>query len=113
MWVGINSFYNEQISSGVDESDTERYRKWKESQNENKSPGGDFYRTLGSRLEHRLVVALANSAKEGRTQYTEVYRLTNTNRKTFSKLLCDIAREFGVECVNLFYFMNKMNIMWS
>lgn len=25
----------------------------------------------------------------------------------------DIAREFGVKCVNLFYFMNKMNIKWS
>ncbi|MDO5575182.1 MAG: ImmA/IrrE family metallo-endopeptidase [bacterium] len=161
VWVGVNSFYNEQISAGTNESDMEQlcnavaaeilvprdlflqawekaagtdlevvealskyfkcsryvivrkaldlkkitkkrygevvtilmeqYRKWKESQNENKSSGGDYYKTLGSRLDHRLVVALANSAKEGRTQYTEVYRLTNTNRKTFSKLLCDIG----------------------
>lgn len=161
VWVGVDSFYNEQISGGAAESDieqlcnavaaellvptdlfltswkqaegtdiekveslaklfkcsryvvvrkaldqnkinqkrygeiaaifTEQYRKWKEDQNENKSPGGDFYRTLGSRLDHRLVMALANSAKEGRTQYTEVYRLTNTNRKTFSKLLCEIG----------------------
>lgn len=25
----------------------------------------------------------------------------------------DIAREFGVKCVNLFYFMSKTNIEWS
>lgn len=161
VWVGINSFYNDQISVGMDENETEKicnavaaeilvptdmfvrawkneegtdiekidvlarkfkcskyviarraldlnkiskkrygemvailmeqYQKWKETQSEKRSSGGDYYRTLGSRLDHRLVVALGNSAKEGRTQYTEVYRLTNTNRKTFSKLLCDIG----------------------
>lgn len=25
----------------------------------------------------------------------------------------DIAKEFGVKCVNLFYLMNKMNVVWS
>lgn len=69
----------------------EQFEKWKEVQNSKKSPGGNFYKTLSSRLDHRLVVALENSAKEGRTQYTEVYRLTNTNRKTFSKLLSDMG----------------------
>lgn len=70
---------------------TEQFRKWKEQQKANKTPGGDFYRTLGSKLDHRFVYALASSAKEGRTLYTEVYRLTNTNRKTFGKLLADIG----------------------
>lgn len=70
---------------------TEQYKKWKEQQNANESSGGNFYRTLGSKLDHRFVYALASSAKEGRTQYTEVYRLTNTNRKTFGKLLADIG----------------------
>lgn len=70
---------------------TEQFKKWKNDQNEEKSSGGDFYRTLSSRLDHRFLIALANSAREGRTQYTEVYRLTNTNRKTFSKLLSDIG----------------------
>ena len=70
---------------------TVQFKKWKNDQDEEKKSGGDFYRTLGSRLDHRFVVALANSAREGRTQYTEVYRLTNTNRKTFSKLLSDIG----------------------
>lgn len=70
---------------------SEQYKKWKEDQSEKKSSGGDFYKTLGSRLDHRFIEALANSAKEGRTQYTEIYRLTNTNRKTFGKLLHDIG----------------------
>lgn len=70
---------------------TRQYKEWKEKQDANKNTGGDFYRTLGSKLDHRLVYALASSAREGRTQYTEVYRLTNTNRKTFGKLLEDIG----------------------
>lgn len=70
---------------------TAQYKKWKEQQEANKNPGGDFYKTLGSKLDHRFVYALASSVKEGRTQYTEVYRLTNTNRKTFGKLLADIG----------------------
>ena len=70
---------------------TKKYTEWKERKEIGKNSGGDFYRTLGSKLDHRLVNALASSAKEGRTQYTEVYRLTNTNRKTFGKLLADIG----------------------
>lgn len=70
---------------------TEQFRKWKNNQDEEKKSGGDFYKTLSSKLDHKFVVALANSAREGRTQYTEVYRLTNTNRKTFGKLLSDIG----------------------
>ena len=159
IWLGVDSFYNDQISSGSDESNTEQvcnavaaellvpkdifiaqwrisagnnmeklnilskyfkcsryviarkaldtgkiskkvygelvaaltkqYKDWKDKQS--KGSGGDYYRTLGSKLDHRLVFALASSASEGRTQYTEVYRLTNTNRKTFSKLLSDIG----------------------
>jgi Zn-dependent peptidase ImmA (M78 family) len=68
-----------------------QYKQLKEHEDQKKSSGGDFYKTLGSKLDHRLVNALASSAKEGRTQYTEVYRLTNTNRKTFGKLLSDMG----------------------
>ena len=70
---------------------TEKYHEWKAKQDSVKSTGGDYYRTLQSRLDHRLVISLANSASEGRTQYSEVYRLTNTNRKSFGKLLSDIG----------------------
>lgn len=55
--------------------------------NSSKKSGGDYYNTMVSRLDHRLVTALANSAKEGKTQYREVYQLTNTNRVTFEKII--------------------------
>lgn len=67
------------------------YQEWRENQKEQKGSGGDYYRTLGSKLDHRFVEALAQSAKAGRTQYTEVYHLTNTNRKTFSRLVNEIG----------------------
>ena len=67
-----------------------QYEEWKDTQAQ-KNPGGNYYRTLKSRLDHRFVHALEQSAKEGQTQYTEVYRLTNTNRKTFQKLVNEIG----------------------
>ena len=67
-----------------------QYEEWKDTQAQ-KNPGGNYYRTLKSRLDHRFVHALEQSAKEGQTQYTEVYRLTSTNRKTFQKLVNEIG----------------------
>jgi len=67
------------------------YQKWRDEQKDSKGSGGDYYRTLRSKLDHRFVKALEQSAKSGRTQYTEIYRLTNTNRKTFSRLVNEIG----------------------
>lgn len=66
------------------------FREWKEKQSEKKTGGGNFYKTMSSRLDHRFILALSQSAKEGKTQYTDLYRMTNTNRKTFQKLLGEI-----------------------
>ncbi|MDR2854593.1 MAG: ImmA/IrrE family metallo-endopeptidase [Methanomicrobiales archaeon] len=60
------------------------YNKQKEKQ---KGGGGDFYRTSISRLDPRFLFALDNSIKEGKTQYTDAYRLTNLNRTSFDKIL--------------------------
>ena len=68
-----------------------QYNNWKVNQLQEKESGGNYYRTLGSKLDHRFVNALAQSAREGRTQYTEVYHLTSTNRKTFSRLVDEIG----------------------
>lgn len=73
-----------------------QYKQWKNSQVQEKGSGGNYYRTLGSKLDHRFVNALAQSAREGKTQYTEVYRLTNTNRKTFSRLVDEIGGAKGM-----------------
>lgn len=48
------------------------YNKQKENR---KGGGGDFYRTSISRLDPRFLCALDSSIKEGKTQYTDAYRL--------------------------------------
>lgn len=50
------------------------------------SGGGDYYRTLSSRIDHRFFGMLRNSAAEGKTLYSDAFRLTNTNRSTFATL---------------------------
>lgn len=49
--------------------------------------GGDFYATTASRLDNRFLMAVDSSVKEGKTLFTDAYRLTNTSRKTFSNLI--------------------------
>jgi len=50
------------------------------------SSGGDYYATVSSRVDRRFFSLLFKSVSEGKTQYTEAFRLTNTNRKTFVRL---------------------------
>ena len=59
-----------------------------------KSFGGDYYATAATRIDNRFLIALDNSVREGKTQYTDAFRLTHTNRKTFSNLL-DKVRGVG------------------
>jgi len=60
--------------------------KYKE-QKKGQTSGGNYYNTLKTRVDNRLVHALNNSVHEGKTAFTEAYRLTHTNRKTFSELV--------------------------
>ncbi len=57
------------------------------SENKRKSSGGNYYNTALSRLDHRVLFALNNSAYAGETAFTDAYRLTNTNRRTFDTLI--------------------------
>ena len=50
------------------------------------SGGGDYYSTATSRMDRRFFDLLLGSVSEGRTLYTDAFRLTNTNRTTFSNL---------------------------
>ena len=61
-------------------------KQYKE-QRRRKGSGGNYYDTLKTRVDKRLVLALNNSIHEGNTSFTEAYRLTNTNRNTFSNLV--------------------------
>jgi Zn-dependent peptidase ImmA (M78 family) len=52
-----------------------------------KNAGGNYYATLITRIDNRFVIALDNSVREGKTQYTEAYRLTDTGKGAYSELV--------------------------
>jgi Zn-dependent peptidase ImmA (M78 family) len=56
----------------------------------NKKNGGDYYMTNKARLGAPLILALDNSIREGKTRFTEAYRLTNLKRDTFANLVAEI-----------------------
>jgi Zn-dependent peptidase ImmA (M78 family) len=59
--------------------------------NSNKNhDGGNYYNTAISRYGSRLFLSLDNSLKEGKTSYTEAFRLTGTNHATFDNLASKI-----------------------
>ena len=66
----------------------ENYRRMKENKQKN---SGNYYNTMGFRLDRCFIRALCESINMGRTTYTEAYRLTNTSRKTFS----EVAQRLG------------------
>lgn len=79
-----NNFINVTQYKEIADEAIENYNQYIKNR---ESSGGDFYRTTASRLDNRFLMALDNSIKEGKTQYTDAYRLTNLNRTTFSNLL--------------------------
>ncbi|SEK90176.1 Zn-dependent peptidase ImmA, M78 family [Ruminococcus sp. YRD2003] len=63
-----------------------RYKEYMQRKKERKEGGGDFYRTVASRIDKRFLRMLLSSVQEGTTMYTDAFRLTNTNRSTFTSL---------------------------
>jgi len=55
--------------------------------------GGDYYRTQANRIDHRFLFALESSLREGKTLFSDAFRLTNTNRSTFDSLLMEVRGE--------------------
>ena len=64
----------------------EQVKENQEKQKNKPTGGGDFYRTLNTKWDRRFVQALYASARSGKIQYRDAYRLTNTNGKTFHRL---------------------------
>lgn len=62
----------------------DRYNESRKKKKEN--PGGDFYRTAASRIDQRFFKLLRGSVVEGKTLYSDAFRLTNTNRSTYAAL---------------------------
>ncbi len=75
------------IYQRIVQTEIERYNLAREK----KTHGGNYYHTMGTRLDRCLVRALCESIHMGRTSYTEAYQLTNTSHKTFS----DVVRHLG------------------
>lgn len=65
-----------------------QYNKNKQDKSIN---GGNFYNTMGSRLDRSVVRAICESIKVGRTSYTEAFRLTNTNKNTFPDVVYKVG----------------------
>ena len=82
-----HGFIDKNIYSSIAEAAISKYKEQKNEQ----SSGGNYYNTLKSRIDSRFVHALSNSVYEGKTAFTEAYRLTHTNRKTFSELVRIVA----------------------
>lgn len=86
-----NGFIDRSTYNALAEAAIAKYKEQKSEQ----GSGGNYYNTLRTRVDNRLVLALNNSVYEGRTAFTEAYRLTNTNRKTFSALVEMVAGAEG------------------
>jgi Zn-dependent peptidase ImmA (M78 family) len=78
-----NSFISREMYNNVVDDAMKAYR---ESREHNQSTGGNYYNTMGTKLDGKFVRALCESVKIGRTTLSEAYRLTNTSRKTFSEV---------------------------
>lgn len=60
---------------------------YKENRKQSAESGGDYYKTAASRIDQRFFRLLIRSVSEGKTQYSDAFRLTNTNRSTYTKLV--------------------------
>ena len=70
----------------ISKESVKRYKEYMQRKKERKEGGGDFYRTVASRIDKRFLRMLLSSVQEGTTMYTDAFRLTNTNRFTFTSL---------------------------
>lgn len=86
-----NKFINEKLYYKVADEAKEKFNEYKRKQKEN--PGGNYYNTMSSRIDHVFFNKLLSSVFEGRTQYSEAFKLTNTNRASFNEM---VSRAGGV-----------------
>lgn len=80
-----NNFISYQEYSEITRQAIQLYNEKKLKSNNNK--GGNYYATAASRLDNQFFTHLVSSVHEGTTSYTDAFRLSNTNRTTFSKLV--------------------------
>ena len=79
-----HQFITNQLYNKIAQIAVQRYNEYRKKAKEH--PGGDFYKTTVSRIDQRFFRMLVGSVAEGRTLYSDAFRLTNTNRSTFHEL---------------------------
>lgn len=82
-----NSYINKDQYSLIANNAVQNFKK-------KKSKGGNFYRSLNSKIDTNFLNYLINSVEKGNTLYTEAFRLTNTNSKTFNNLKTQLEGGF-------------------
>ncbi|GBD69181.1 ImmA/IrrE family metallo-endopeptidase [Tetragenococcus halophilus] len=78
-----NKYIDEQEYYKIRNESLKYYKKENTKKKEN---NGNGINTAVSRIDKRFFQFLSNDIKSGNTQYTDAYRLLNTNRKTFDKI---------------------------
>ncbi len=79
-----NGFIDKKLYQKIAKLAIDRYNDSRKKKKEN--PGGDYYRTAASRIDQRFFKLLRGSVVEGKTLYSDAFRLTNTNRSTYAAL---------------------------
>ena len=86
-----NSFIDYELYREISNLAVQQYNANRKRLKERGEGGGDYYRTAASRIDQRFFRSLVGSVNEGKTLYSEAFRLTNTNRSTFATLIENIG----------------------
>jgi len=81
-----NGFINKKLYEKIAD-DAYHYYLINKQKKKEKGSGGNYNYTLASYIDNRFLISLASSVQEGRTQYTDAFKLTKTNRKTFMEIV--------------------------
>lgn len=73
--------------ANYDEIVREAINHYREQKQTKHNDGGNFYNTKGSRIDRRFFSFVVDSVSRGKTLYSEAFRLTDTNRHTFSEMI--------------------------
>ena len=79
-----SGFIDKKLYQKIAKLAIDRYNESRQKKKEN--PGGSYYRTAASRIDQRFFKLLRGSVVEGKTLYSDAFRLTHTNRSTYAEL---------------------------
>ncbi len=86
-----NGFINFQQYQTTAKCAVKLYNDSRRRKKENGESGGDYYKTAASRIDKRFFAKLVSSVFDGKTLYSDAFRLTNTNRSSFANLVESIG----------------------